>query len=328
MAGFNIFKYANRILWIVILCILCACKNNSTQPDTISKEVPHEERWGIYALDPASETVKLIFTSSRDINFLHLNHKGDQFVFSRLMDGDEDKDEEICVVDSDGTGFRRLTENQVRDLYPVWSPDDTEILFLSFPGSTLDIYKMNADGSNRRMFFDSGFHDADIDWQAETIVFTSRSKIWTINQDGTNPASVTDPPRRGEWGNAVLPFGDYDPRLSPDGTVVVFERMEADSTVHGNYNLFSINTDGTNENRLTDNGYTQGIAAWSHSGEELVYMVSAIGDQGVYDLYIMNTDGSNNHNITPEYFPINFLCESPQFSLNDSTIYFVGEWWE
>ena len=79
---------------------------------------------------------------------------------------------------------------------------------------------------------------------------------------------------------------------------------------------------------MTSNGYTQGIVDWSHSGDRLVYMVSAIGSQGVYDLYMMNSDGTENRNITPDYFPAQFLCYTPQFSLDDSAIYFVGEWWE
>ncbi|MCJ7832385.1 MAG: hypothetical protein MUP92_02940 [Actinobacteria bacterium] len=39
-----------------------------------------------------------------------------------------------------------------------------------------------------------------------------------MDSDGSDARPITDPPRVGEWGNAVLPFGDYDPRISPDGT--------------------------------------------------------------------------------------------------------------
>ena len=63
------------------------------------------------------------------------------------------------------------------------------------------------------------------------------------------------------------------------------------------------------------------------SGNQLVYVVSAVGTEGRYDLYVMNSDGSGNHNITPGYFPAAFLCCNAVFSLDDSKIYFVGRWW-
>ncbi|PVX23819.1 MAG: hypothetical protein CW691_09570, partial [Candidatus Bathyarchaeum sp.] len=137
---------------------------------------------------------------------------------------------------------------------------------------------------------------------------------------------VTDPPRAGEWGNSVLPFGDYDPNLNSDGTKIIFERMVDDETTHGIYEIYLINADGSGETALTSTGYTQGIAYWSHSDEKIVYMVSAIGNQGTYDLYMMNADGSGQTNITPDYYPTEFLCYHSIFSKDDSKVLFVGEW--
>jgi Tol biopolymer transport system component len=149
-----------------------------------------------------------------------------------------------------------------------------------------------------------------------------------IGSDGTDATQITNPPRAGEWGEANLPFGDYDPRLSPNGDLIVFERLEDDTSRHGNYNLFTVKVDGTQETRLSENGYSQGLASWSHSGDRIVYVVSAIKDEGKYDIYMMNKDGSDNQLITPDYFPEEFLCHSPIFSLDDSMIYFIGEWWD
>jgi Tol biopolymer transport system component len=36
---------------------------------------------------------------------------------------------EIYVMNADGTGQTRLTDNDVRDHYPSWSPDGTKIAF-------------------------------------------------------------------------------------------------------------------------------------------------------------------------------------------------------
>lgn len=190
----------------------------------------------------------------------------------------------------------------------------------------MDIYVMDDDGSNRELLYDSGFHDADIDWTGEKIAFTRNSQIWIMDEDGSNAAQVTDPPRAGEWGNAVLPFGDYDPRISPDGETVVFERTVDDSSAHGNYDLYSVNVDGSGEVALTDTGWTQGLAAWSPSGERIAYIVSAMGSVGAYDIHIMDRDGGNKVDLTSEILPTGFLAHGVTFT-DETKITFIGEWW-
>ena len=292
------------------------------------RTVPHEGRYGIYALVPKTGAVELLYSSDHILGGLHLNSAGDRFAFSSRIAGDSLEDEEICTVASDGSDFHRLTDNNLLDTYPCWSPDDSRIAFLSWRDSTLDIYVMNADGTGQDLLYESGFHDADISWVGDFIAFTRESKIWRMRSDGTDPVRITDPPRAGEWGNAPLPFGDYDPRLSPAADRIVFERLVDDASPHGNYDLFLVNLDGTGETRLTTTGYTQGMASWSAAGDRVVYVVSAVGTDGRYDLYQMNADGTDNKNITPDYFPEGFLCNHPVFSPSGATVYFIGEWWE
>jgi TolB protein len=293
-----------------------------------SKTVPHEEKWGIYALDLATEEVELVASSPDGFSTLRLNSAGDRFVFSRKIDGGADEDEEICSIAVDGGDFRRLTDNEYWDLYPCWSPDGTRVAFLSWRWADLDLYVVDASGGEGDSLYDSGSHDADVDWSGDRIAFTTHSQIWTVKDDGTNPTQITDPPNAGEWGDANLPFGDYDPRFDPGGTLIAFERLVDDESPHGNYDIYSIDVSGFWETPLTDTGYSQGFASWSHAGDRLVYVVAAIGSEGRFDLYMMNADGSDNRNITPDHFPADFLCHFPCFSLDDSKVFFVGEWWE
>lgn len=290
--------------------------------------VPYQERWGIYELDLETKQVTLIYASPDRIAGLRLNAAGNAFVFSQRIGGDEYADEEICTLGADGAGFRRLTDNGCLDTYPAWSPDGSRVAFLSWRGETLDIYAMDADGENAELLYDSGFHDADIHWVGDRIAFTRNSRIWIMNDDGSGATRLTDPPRAGVWGDAVLPFGDYDPRMSPDGEKIVFEKMVDDRTRHGNYDLYLINADGTGEVALTEDGWTKGLASWSHSGDSLVYIVSAVGDEGRYDMFMVNPDGSGSSDLTSELFPPGFLAHCAVFSADDSKIFFVGEWWD
>jgi Tol biopolymer transport system component len=81
----------------------------------------------------------------------------------------------------------------------------------------------------------------------------------------------TNPPRTGEWENSVLPFGNYDPNLSPEGSKIVFERLVNNDIVHGNYNIYVTNADGTGVTAITDNLYPQGLPVWSLSGTHRVH---------------------------------------------------------
>jgi len=303
-----------------------ALKLYQASPGTLT--VPHEGEYGIYTFDPATNRVTLIYSTPNEIytSALRLNNHGDKFVFAQKIDGTNDNNTEIFTIGTDGKNLKRLTNNSYWDLYPAWSPDDTQIAFLSKRQQDLDIYVMNADGTNQHKLYDSGSHDADIDWADGILTFTSGFKIWTIKNNGTDPVQVTNPSNAGQWGNANLPIGDYDPRLSHDGARIVFERLENTTSVHGSYNMFVINGNGTGENRLTNTGYSQGLASWSHQDDRIVYIVAAVQNEGKYDIYMMNDDGTDTHNITPNYFPAQFLCYSPIFSRDDSGIYFIGHW--
>ena len=101
-----------------------------------------------------------------------------------------DESTEIFTVDIDGQNLAQITDNKYWDLYPVWSPDGMRIAFLSKRADDLDIYIMNVDGSNPHLFYDSGSHDADIDWAGDTIVFTSGHKISSIKDEGTGLTEI------------------------------------------------------------------------------------------------------------------------------------------
>ncbi|MCJ7718088.1 MAG: hypothetical protein MUO54_16425 [Anaerolineales bacterium] len=311
----------SMLLLGLIMLLLCGCAQK--QPVFSSTG----EKWGIYKLDLLSEEVNLLYGTEGEISNLDLDKAGARLVYSKQVGGPAYEFSEILTYSIPDQRVSRLTENETWDLYPVWSSDGTQIVYLSFREETLDIYIMEADGSQQRLLFDSGFHDADIDWVGEQITFTSQSRIWIMDDDGSNPRPLTDPPRAGEWGQANLPFGDYDPRISTDGSQIIFSRLLDDQSVHGNYDLFIADINGLSATNLTQTGYSQGLSSWSPNGDVILYIVSAIGEKGVYDLYSINKDGTEITNLTPGNVPPDFLIHSARFGPDGDAVYFIGQWW-
>ena len=62
-----------------------------------------------------------------------------------------DGDPEIFVMNANGTGLRKLTDNTAVDAAPSWSPDGGKIVFTSDRDGSFELYSMNADGSQQQM---------------------------------------------------------------------------------------------------------------------------------------------------------------------------------
>jgi Tol biopolymer transport system component len=308
-----------------IILLLTGARHLGVTP---GQAVPKSERWGIYSLDLSDQRTSLIYSTPMSIGQIALNPKGDALAFSMAFGGNRLEDSEIYCMHLDSGEISRLTDNWYHDSYPVWSPDGTQIAYLSWPGETLDVYRMDKNGDNKQMLYDSGYADADIDWKGEDIVFTRNSEIWIMKSDGSDPVPVTRPPRAGEKGKANLPFGDYDPRIRPGGTDILFERLVDDRSAHGNYDLFLVRMDGTGLVQLTQTSYTQGLASWCPTGDCALFIVTAIQDAGKYDLYWLDTTSQETRNITPDYFPGSLLIHQAIFAQDNQHILFIAEWWQ
>jgi Tol biopolymer transport system component len=162
---------------------------------------------------------------------------GKKLVFTSMRDGDLD----IYTMDANGKNVRRLTNELGYDGGPFWSYDGKQIVYrahhpqteaqkdeyrsllkdnLIHP-STLEIWVMNADGSNKRQVTRNGkanfgpyfFPDG------KRIIFSSNMDdprgrnfdLYTINTDGTGLERITF--------NETF---DGFPMFSPDGKKIVF----------------------------------------------------------------------------------------------------------
>ena len=99
---------------------------------------------------------------------------------SIAIQSDRDGDAEIFVLDRDGGAPLQLTDNDVFDGNPDWSPDGSRLVFTrdrdggleNYDGG-LEIYMMNADGSGTVQLTDDDVDNGAADWSPDgtRIVF-------------------------------------------------------------------------------------------------------------------------------------------------------------
>ncbi len=75
--------------------------------------------------------------------------------------------DEIYVMNVDGSGQTRLTNNSAIDARPAWSPDGKRISFQSTRDGNVEIYVMNADGSGQTRLTNNSAIDARPAWSPD-----------------------------------------------------------------------------------------------------------------------------------------------------------------
>jgi TolB protein len=76
---------------------------------------------------------------------------GSKIAFTSSRDGNA----ELYIMNADGSGVRRLTNNPAADVTPTWSPTGAQLAFVSDRTGSPQIYLINADGTGlRRITFE------------------------------------------------------------------------------------------------------------------------------------------------------------------------------
>lgn len=287
----------------------------SPMPDTASPTVSSEATPSLASPSPPPQVSvpagKIAFTSRRDgdsevylvspegdLNLTNnpaedietdVSPDGNKIVFASNREGTY----RIYVMNIDGTELTRLTDSDVGDFTPEWSPDGAHIAFTR-AGS---IMLMDGDGGNVQRIargepettaapckggaFLGGWSP---DGQQLTFYTASAVKgvgqVCTIGINGLGLTVVASEP----------PAYHVEPSWSPDGEWIAYRFID-----EGNHEIYLVRTDGTSRGNLTNNPEMDVEPDWSPDGEWILFASARLGD---FDLFIMRPDGSDVGRIT------------------------------
>lgn len=193
---------------------------------------------------------------------------------------------QICIINADGTGFRRLTtDNTKQHYYPSVAPDGKSVIYAAFRDPNIyEIYEMDIAAGSLTQLTDrlGNLNAPEISPDGKSVAFKLASgnsnQIWLMDRDGKNQRKI---PNASGW----------DPTWSPDGKTILFA-----SDMEGAIELFSIRMDGSELKKISSLPALRGRNDWSPDGQ---FIVTYSGQAWNRDVYIMNANGSNARMLSP-----------------------------
>jgi TolB protein len=195
----------------------------------------------------------------------------------------------IYLMSSDGSDRLRLSQGQSEFLSaPAWSPDGTRLAFASDQAGNTDIWVADIDGGDPVNITNNDAKDHSPAWSpdGEWIAFASVRdslywELYLMRPDGSDVQRLT------WWEDA----SDLSPSWSPDSTRLAFA-----SKRDGNWEIYTMDRNGDNLVRLTNDPADDTNPAWSPDGSRIAFASTRDGYAEIYVTTVLGGGASNVSN--------------------------------
>lgn len=199
----------------------------------------------------------------------------------------------LFLIRSSNDGIMQLTDTPQTEGDADLSPDGRQIAFNDDRFGTQDVFvtdlSANDTLSNEHRLTDALGNEEAVTWSPDGAVLLfqhrvdDRADIWTVGASGGPPVALT------------YDGQSWNPSWSPDGTQIVYAAPNPRDP--DNFDIWTMASDGTNSQRLTDVGGDEFRPIWSPDGS-LIEFTSDVG--GSQDVWVIGVDGTDPRSLTPE----------------------------
>ncbi|MFC2075341.1 TolB family protein [Bdellovibrionota bacterium] len=272
----------------------------------------------IYVMDSDGENrTKLVESTEKGISNRtpEWSPDGSQIAFQSNKDGSR----EIYILTLLTKRVNKLTNSGSVCNHPAWSPDGKKLIFTSDRGNGLALYIINSDGTSEKLISPDGTKGKNIFnpcWTPDgrKIAYmvqgegSNPDSLWNANSDGSHPIQI------GPEGLSIFEF-DY----SYVNNQIVFDAKVSSESVLGDWDIFTMNVDGSNIKRLTNLEAMSSRPKWLSDGETIVFHSNRFGKKftqptpdatlevwfdwwNQFEICTMNKDGKNVVRLTNNHF--------------------------
>jgi TolB protein len=255
----------------------------------------------------------------------YFSFDGKKLVFQATRDGLQC--DQIFIMNVDGSDLRRVSTGKGKTTCAYFFPGDEKVLYSSthhvhpdcppapprgkrfiWPLHPFDIFSSGIDGSALKRLTADGSYNAEATVSRDgSIVFTSLREgdldIYVMNSDGSGVKRLTH--QKGY---------DGGPFFSSDGKKIVYrafhptdpkeieeyeKHLATKQLVGGRLDLFVMNSDGSDQRQVTNNGASNFCPFFHPSGKQIIFSSNLQNPEGrEFNLYLINTDGAGLERIT------------------------------